>query len=54
MIQYKQQRTEYFSQNIMTIMYILVLYMILIFINQNNLKQQQQVSMNQTVKFLML
>ena len=41
------------AHTVMMIMYIVVLYLILIFINQNNLKKQQQVSMNQTVKFSM-
>ena len=42
------------SQHTFMILYILVLYLILIFMNQNNLKQQQQVSINQTMKLLLL
>ena len=42
------------SQHTVMILYILVLYLILIFLNQNNLKQQQQVSIIQTVKLLLV
>ena len=53
LIQVMLDHNHCLSQHTVMFLYILVLYVILIFVNQNNLKQQQQVSINHTVKLLL-